>query len=96
MKQGREVSMSIECRILVVEDDELLTDALREQFALHEEFEIMAQTAAAALIWLRKLSLTSSCWMSACPTKTGERLQNPAPAESLGSDHYVDGRGHRG
>ena len=42
--------MSIECRILVVEDDELLTDALREQFALHEEFEItVAQTAAAAL-----------------------------------------------
>ena len=42
--------MSIECRILVVEDDELLSDALCEQFALHEEFEItVAQTAAAAL-----------------------------------------------
>jgi len=42
--------MSIECRILVVEDDWLLTDALCEQFALHEEFEItVAQTAAAAL-----------------------------------------------
>ncbi|MEC7512698.1 MAG: response regulator transcription factor [Pseudomonadota bacterium] len=42
--------MSIECRILVVEDDELLSDALREQFALHEEFEItVAQTATAAL-----------------------------------------------
>ena len=42
--------MSIECRILIVEDDELLLDALREQFALHEEFEITAtQTAAAAL-----------------------------------------------
>ena len=41
--------MSIECRVLVVEDDELLTEALREQFALHEEFEItVAQTAAAA------------------------------------------------
>ena len=42
--------MSIECRILVVEDDELLSDALCEQFALHKEFEItLAQTAAAAL-----------------------------------------------
>ena len=42
--------MSIECRILVVEDDELLTEALREQFALHEEFEItVARTAAAAI-----------------------------------------------
>ena len=42
--------MSIECRILVVGDNELLSDALREQFALHEEFEItVAQTAAAAL-----------------------------------------------
>ncbi len=42
--------MSIESRILVVEDDELLSDALREQFALHKEFEItVAQTAAAAL-----------------------------------------------
>ena len=42
--------MSIEYRILVVEDDELLSDVLREQFALHEEFEItIAQTAAAAL-----------------------------------------------
>ena len=41
--------MSIECRILVVGDDELLSNALREQFALHEEFEItVAQTAAAA------------------------------------------------
>ena len=42
--------MSIECRILVVEDDELLTEALSEQFALHEEFEItVARTAAAAI-----------------------------------------------
>ena len=42
--------MSIECRILVVEDDELLTEALREQFALHEEFEItVVRTAAAAI-----------------------------------------------
>ncbi|MEC8247361.1 MAG: response regulator, partial [Pseudomonadota bacterium] len=42
--------MSIECRILVVEADELLSDALREQFALHEEFEItVAQNATAAL-----------------------------------------------
>jgi len=42
--------MSIECRILVVEDDELLSEALREQFALHEEFEItVARTVAAAI-----------------------------------------------
>ena len=51
--------MSIECRILVVEDDEPVTDALREQFALHEEFEItVAQTAAAALELVRKPNLT--------------------------------------
>ena len=42
--------MSIECRILVVDDDELLTEALCEQFALHEEFEVtVARTAAAAI-----------------------------------------------
>lgn len=42
--------MSIECRILVVDDDDILIEALREQFAMHEEFEItIAQTAAAAI-----------------------------------------------
>ena len=48
--------MSIEYRILVVEDDELLSDALREQFALHEEFEItIARTGAAALELVAKV-----------------------------------------
>ena len=42
--------MSIECRMLVVEDDEIMTEALCEQFALHEEFEItVARTATGAI-----------------------------------------------
>ncbi|MAK10817.1 MAG: DNA-binding response regulator [Rhizobiales bacterium TMED83] len=42
--------MSVECRILVVEDDELLIEALREQFELHAEFELtFARSAAATL-----------------------------------------------
>ena len=41
--------MSIECRLLVVEDDEMLSDALREQFSLHAEFALsFAQSAAEA------------------------------------------------
>ncbi|GIR46424.1 MAG: hypothetical protein CM15mP55_4000 [Hyphomicrobiales bacterium] len=54
-----------------------MSDALREQFALHEEFEItVAQTAPRRLSWWRKLNLPYFCWMSACPTKTARNVQN--------------------
>ena len=79
--------MSIECRILVVENDELLSDALCEQFALHEEFDItVAQTAAAALelvahaefdLILLDVSLPDQDGRETCKILRGQKVLTP-------------------
>ena len=59
----------------------VLTDALREQFALHEEFDItVAQTAAAALGLVTQTNLTS--FAGCCRPGRARNMQNLAPPES--------------
>lgn len=56
-------------KILVVEDDPELRDALIEQLALQEEFEpVGADTAGGAVEQARTGRSTSSSWMWAFPT----------------------------
>ena len=61
-------------KILIVDDDADLSEALIDQLSLYDEFELpQAATAARASRRRATAMSTSSSWMSACPTWTGAR-----------------------
>ena len=60
--------MKVGQKVLLVEDDEVLSRSLSEQLELHEMFAMFAvENGAEALQAIKTEHSTSSSWMSGCP-----------------------------